>query len=241
MDECPGPGGVGVTSPPSLPVARTAHAGRATTKQRLLDAATRLLVERGYGAVSIRAVTRAAGLSVSAAHYHFGSKEALIREAVRSRIRPLTRERLARLDALERSGRPSVEAVVEAFLAPAVEFSAGLGDAALSYRRLPASLHFVPMETVRELYEHVFGDQVERFLRALSRALPDRDQRDLALAFQLCIGAMVHATGGRAESFLGAAGALEHERLLPCLVRFVSQGIRASCPPLEAAPAEDQA
>jgi AcrR family transcriptional regulator len=224
--------------PPSLTVAATADGTHATTKQRLLDAAARLLVERGYAGVSIRAVTRAAGLSVSAAHYHFGSKEALIREAVRSRIRPLTRERLARLDALERSGRPGVEAVVEAFLAPAVEFSAGLADAALAYRRLPASLHFVPMETVRELYDDVFGEQVERFLAALSRALPGRDRRDLALAFQLGIGAMVHATGGRAESFLGEEGAIESERMLPCLVHFVAQGIRASCPPIGSREAE---
>jgi AcrR family transcriptional regulator len=223
-----------VTSPRPLSPADPAEGAHASTKERLLTAAARLLVDHGYAAVSIRAVTRAAGLSVSAAHYHFGSKEALIREAVGSRIRPLTHLRLARLDALERAGRPDVEAIVEAFLAPALEFSSGAGDAALSYRRLPASLHFVPMETVRDLYDDAFGESVQRFVTALAGAMPGRDHRDLALSFQLVIGAMVHATGGRAEGFLGES--IEDARMLPCLVRFVSQGILAACPPLPARP-----
>lgn len=203
-----------------------------STKERLLAAAARLLVERGYGAVSIRAVTQAAGLSVSAAHYHFGSKDALIQEALRSRIRPLTQLRLERLDAVERAGPPTVESIVEAFLAPAVEFSAGPGDAALSYRRLPASLHFVPMDTVRDLYEELFGKLVRRFLAALARAMPGRDRSDLELAFQLCIGAMVHATGGRAEAFVRSGESIDAERMQRCLVRFVARGIEASCPPV---------
>lgn len=227
-----------MTTPPSPSVAATPDPRTPPPKQRLLDAAARLLLERGYAAVSIRAVTRAAGLSVSAAHYHFGSKEALIREAVERRIRPLNRARLARLEALERSGRASVESIVEAFLAPALEFGARSGDGARSYRRLPASLDLVPADAVRDLYTSVFGEVVERFLAALSRALPDRDQRDLPLAFQLALGALVHAVGGRAESLLGPAGAIADERMLPCLVRFVSQGILASCPPLPAASPE---
>ena len=48
------------------------------TKERLLDAAERLFAERGFEGASLRAVTQAAGTSVSAANYHFGSKEALL-------------------------------------------------------------------------------------------------------------------------------------------------------------------
>ena len=60
--------------------AAAAKASKATTKTRLIRAAERLFAENGLGAVSVRDITRAAGAkNESALHYHFGSKEALIR------------------------------------------------------------------------------------------------------------------------------------------------------------------
>ncbi|MEU5875983.1 TetR/AcrR family transcriptional regulator [Spirillospora sp. NPDC047279] len=47
-------------------------------RQRLLDAAERLLREQGYERMSVRAVNKAAGMNPAAVHYHFGSKEELV-------------------------------------------------------------------------------------------------------------------------------------------------------------------
>lgn len=47
-------------------------------RELLLDAALRLFAEHGVDAVSIRAVNREAGLGPGAAHYHFGTKDALV-------------------------------------------------------------------------------------------------------------------------------------------------------------------
>ena len=217
-----------MTAPRTLPVAARAAGSSASTRDRLLTAAADLLAERGYEAVSIRAVTQAAGSSVSAAHYHFGSKEALVRETLRSRIEPMNARRLALLSALEAEGAPTVREIVEAFLRPALEFSAGGDEAALTYRRLPASVHYAPPERIQGLYREIFGEVADRFLAALERALPGRDPRDLPLAFQLGIGAMVQATGGHAESIVGIEG--DGEAMLTCLARFVTEGILASCP-----------
>ena len=223
-----------MTVPRPLPAAPVEGTGSpASTKDRLLTAAANLLAEHGYESVSIRAVTQAAGASVSAAHYHFGSKEALVRETLRSRIQPMNARRLALLGALEAEGEPSVRKIVEAFLRPALELSAGSDEAALTYRRLPASLHFMPLERVRGLYQEIFGEVAEHFLAALERALPGRSHASLPLAFQLGIGAMVHATGGHAESILGIEDPIEGDEMLAALARFVSQGILASCPLLE--------
>ena len=63
----------------------------AETRERLLDAAERIFAERGFEGASIRAVTQAAGASVSAANYHFGSKEALLRETLSAPRRPAQR------------------------------------------------------------------------------------------------------------------------------------------------------
>src|SRR3954454_22124907 len=45
------------------------------TRLRILDAAHELLVERGYGGTSTRAVAERAETQLSLVHYHFGGKQ----------------------------------------------------------------------------------------------------------------------------------------------------------------------
>jgi len=73
----------------------------ATTKERILDAAERLFAEKGVDATSLRQVTGAAGVNVAAIHYHFGSKEELLRAVIARRFDPVNQERLKQLDRLE--------------------------------------------------------------------------------------------------------------------------------------------
>lgn len=49
-----------------------------TTRLRILDAAREVLLERGYGGTSTRAVADQAGVRLSLVHYHFGGKQALL-------------------------------------------------------------------------------------------------------------------------------------------------------------------
>ena len=54
-----------------------ADSTRATTQQRLLDAAERLLVDVGYGGVTARKLAEEAGANLGLVHYYFGSMEEL--------------------------------------------------------------------------------------------------------------------------------------------------------------------
>ena len=144
------------------------------TKERLLEAAERLFAERGFEGASLRAVTQAAGTSVSAANYHFGSKEALLRATLRRRVEPVNRLRFERLDALEAGGAPlSLEAVLDAFLRPAFEVRAAHQDGTAHYRQIAARLYSDPPELVSELKRELFRPVFERFFAALQRVLPD--------------------------------------------------------------------
>ena len=58
----------------SLTVSESARIG---TEQRLLDAAERLLVEVGYGAITARKLAEEAGANLGLVHYYFGSMEEL--------------------------------------------------------------------------------------------------------------------------------------------------------------------
>ncbi len=59
----------------------TSTAGEAT-RAALLDAARRLVIERGYAGASVRELTAAAGANLAAVNYHFGSRERLLTEAL---------------------------------------------------------------------------------------------------------------------------------------------------------------
>ena len=67
------------------------------TRESLLDAAESLFSDRGIQAASLRAITEQAGANLAAVHYHFGSKQGLVRAVFSRRLAPLNEERLRRL------------------------------------------------------------------------------------------------------------------------------------------------
>lgn len=212
------------------------------TKERLLDAAERLFATRGFEGASLRAVTQAAGTSVSAAHYHFGSKEALLHATLRRRVEPVNRRRLERLDALMReSGEQpaALEALLDAFLRPLFEVRADTGEDPARF--VAMRLYLDPPEIVAPMKRELFGEVSARFLEALAHCLPDRSRAELALALQFVVGIMVHVSAGHledapaCEGLAAAPGApLSDSFLLPTLIAFVAAGLRAPAPPRSA-------
>jgi AcrR family transcriptional regulator len=202
------------------------------TKERLLDAAEGLFTERGFEGTSMRAVTQAADASVSAANYHFGSKEALLQAALVRRLEPLNRRRLEALDALEAAAGDepvSLEALLEAFLRPGFEAQRDAGDGRLPFRSIASRLYADPHEMVSSLRIELFGPVIRRFLDALAGALPDRTRDELALDLQFFIGAMVHVISGhtRIEGDGARPLSIPDEWVLQRMVSFAAAGLRA--------------
>src|SRR5437667_9277766 len=68
----------------------------ASTRQRLLAAATTLFAEHGFHGTTVREIAARAGVNVAAGNYHYGSKKALYLEVLRAQfaeIRALLRAR----------------------------------------------------------------------------------------------------------------------------------------------------
>ncbi len=93
------------------------------THERILLSAERLFDKYGIDAVSMRQINVAAGQrNSSAAHYHFGSKEALITVTFHYRMERINRRRLQRLDEISKAGQVGdVRVLVQAILLPIVE------------------------------------------------------------------------------------------------------------------------
>jgi AcrR family transcriptional regulator len=89
----------------------------------MIEAAERLVAERGLRSVSLREVQVAAGQrNKSAAQYHFGSLHGLVEAIVVARMAPVNARRLALLEGLDIEGRGhDVRALVEASITPFAE------------------------------------------------------------------------------------------------------------------------
>jgi AcrR family transcriptional regulator len=202
------------------------------TRESLLDAAESLFAEHGIQAASLRAITQQAGANLAAVHYHFGSKEGLVRAVFSRRLKPLNEERLRLLDACDlddERGR-SVEQVLDAFMAPLLRAARETPDRSRGFARLMGRAFSEPSEEVRTMVSEEFAETVRRFLDALARLLPHLSEQELLWRFHFAAGAMAHtvACGYLLEKY---SGGLCHpsnsEEALDHLVWFLAAGLRA--------------
>jgi hypothetical protein len=104
------------------------------TRERLIEAGTRLFAEHGIDAVRVREINTEAGQrNSSALHYHFGSREGLLQAILAEHRGPMERHRAELLDALEREGRTDdLRALVATMVLPLMaELSTASGRAYL--------------------------------------------------------------------------------------------------------------
>jgi len=161
----------------STPAASTG--GKITTKVKLIRAAERLFAENGLGAVSVRDITRAAGArNESALHYHFGSKEALIRAVFADRIKDIDGKRLTLLAALDREGASGdITRLMEATMAPM--FEACLDEGGRLYATFLMQIAADPRFDVDRLMEDLAPDGVREVQQRLRAELPQMPEQTL--------------------------------------------------------------
>ena len=137
-------------------------------------------------------LTAAAGVSLSAIHYHFGSKEAVLSEIFARRAALLTKRRLELLEAaLRYGGRPaSLESILDAFLRPAFEVTRG--DRNDLFNRLRARVSLEHSAKTRAIVSRAFDENDLRFIDELGAALPDLAHEDLHWRFHFLVGAMIY-------------------------------------------------
>lgn len=99
---------------------------RSPSVERLKTEAQRLFANLGIDGVTVRDIAKAAGQKNPAAvGYHFGSKEALIRELILDGAQIIDARRNQQLDALEESGDPvSISQIADILIYPSVNLAA---------------------------------------------------------------------------------------------------------------------
>ncbi len=202
------------------------------TKEQILDAAEKLITERGIDAVSLREITAAAEVNLAAVHYHFGSKEGLVQKVFERRIRPVNEARLRMLGEAERAagdGTLALEAVLRALIEPALRLYAE-HERGPQFMRVCGRIYAERSSALEETFDDLFRELVERFRVAVARALPGLAPEELAWRLHFAVGAMIH-TLMESERLKRFSGGLcnpgDTEAAVNRLVGFCAAGMRS--------------
>lgn len=215
------------------------------TRERILDVAERLFMAHGYEGTSMRMITGEAEVNLAAVNYHFGSKEALLREVFRRRLAWLNHERLRALDELEAlaAGAPlKPSQVLEAFFGTLLRMGEDESLGGMTFLRLLGRTLTEPAEFIRTFFSGEYAEVIERYKLALFRALPDVPKAEIVWRLHFMLGAMSYAiagtdvlqvvTGCELSDISGTAmdDKDEAKRLAERLMPFLLGGLRAPLP-----------
>jgi hypothetical protein len=145
---------------------------------------------------------------------------------------------LDRLQRLERAGGekgPSLEEIVEAFVAPPLLMKRDAGEVGNVFMRLVGHAMIEHNERVRMLLVERFREVAQLFCKALSRTLPHVPPGEILWRVIFSVGSMVHAM--QMSEYHPKLAEIGHdptdvEAMIRHMVRFVSAGFQA--PPVAA-------
>lgn len=168
------------------------------TREALILAGERLFAEHGINGVSLRQINADAGQkNSSAAHYHFGSKQALILAIHGYRLERVNRRRHERLKKLHADGKDrDVRAIVETIVHPIVE-EIHETEGGSFYIRCLAQIVIHPQIDVSELWSERIASGLTEALELLKSALPDVPPILLGQRFGLMWEQTIHALSDR--------------------------------------------
>lgn len=195
---------------------------RIDTKSKILDAAEKLFGMNGFDATSLRDITAAADVNLAAINYHFHTKDSLIDAIVARRIEPVNKKRLELLEAA--GPNPTVEQILTAFMGPAMQVKV---EALVP---LIGRILSNPEVFVERVFHKHLAPVSQRFVEALSKALPDLPPSEILWRLHFSVGVMTHTMlWGRIYPKItnGVCDISDREALVDRTVRFVAAGFRA--------------
>lgn len=210
------------------------------TRERILDVAEKLFMVHGYDGTSMRQITGEAKVNLASVNYHFGSKEQLMREVFRRRLTWLNEARLRALDALEseaKGGPVKPSLIVTAFFQTLLDMARSPEHGGTTFMRLLGRTLTEPSEFVRAFLAEEYQQVMDRYKKALFKALPNTPRAEIVWRFHFMLGATSYAIAGTDAIRLVTDWEIEAEdsidrldRMVPRLMTFILGGLRAPLP-----------
>ena len=196
-----------------------------STKDRILGAAEELFAQHGFAGTSLRQVTSRADVNIAAVNYHFGSKENLVNEVFRRRMDEMSAQRIARLEAAMADGACDLEAVLGAFVEPALAMAQDRHGGG-AFIRVIARAYAEKNDSLRKFLSDQYGHVPRAFARAIARCLPDLLKDQLYWRLDFLSGALTYAMAdfGMIKRPSGSTESAHRERAARELIRFAVAG-----------------
>ncbi|PKP69071.1 MAG: TetR/AcrR family transcriptional regulator [Alphaproteobacteria bacterium HGW-Alphaproteobacteria-4] len=197
----------------------------------LLDAAEAQFSENGFHGTTTRAIAAGAGVNAALLHYYFGSKEQLFETVVERRAGEINGRRRALLgELLAQTSAPSLEALLEAFLRPTIEFGHDTTRDGQRYARLLVHVAAGTDERSRRLTAQNYNGIAQEFIALFTGAVPGLAQKDAVRGYLFAVSIALSLMGrtGRATDL--SAGACRDDDVNQAIEEakiFAAAGIRA--------------
>jgi AcrR family transcriptional regulator len=218
----------------NMPDSTSIANSRAGTQERILANAEVLFMEHGYEATSLRMITKEAGVNLAAVNYHFGSKEELFQAVLTRRLDPLNLERIKMLAKLEAHyGEKSVplDQILSAMFLPALQLGRDPSRGGQNFLRLLGRAYVDPAPFIRQLLSQQYGQMINRFKGAFSKALPHLAKEELTMRLHFVMGALAYTLAGtdalKLISTINPEQPQDDTLLLRKLAPFLTAGLQA--------------
>ena len=199
-----------------------------STKDRILHAAEELFAAQGFATTSLRQVTSRADVNIAAVNYHFGSKENLVNEVFRRRMDEMSRQRLGQLEQASKDRPGELEAVLAAFVEPALAMAQDRNGGG-AFVRVIARAYAEKNDGLRRFLSEQYGHVLREFAKAISACMPGLSKEELYWRLDFLAGALTYAMAdfGLIKRPPGVTEAAHRERAARELIRFAEAGLRA--------------
>jgi AcrR family transcriptional regulator len=167
-----------------------------STKQKILTEAEKIFAENGFYNTSMREITRAAGVNLSAINYHFGSKENLFENVITRRLVPINKKRIKLLEELssnakKNNSRLTTKEIINAFFDPVWELMQNNKEAR-NFLMIIGSIFQDPDTKLREKFITIMHPVAIVFFENLCESIPTLPKEEVLARIQLAMGSFHH-------------------------------------------------
>ena len=154
------------------------------TRDRIMKAAERLFADKGYDGTSIRAIVAKARVNQAAINYHFGGKDGLYREVLRTAFRSMTQDQVAHAEDVKTMSREeALGAFIRRQLHPLMA-----RDESSRHMRIFNWETVRPTPVLRSLVAEEAAPFMNSAVEIVRQFLPEADRRTLTVASIWLIG-----------------------------------------------------
>lgn len=197
------------------------------TKERILHAAEDLFAQNGFAGTSLRQVTSRADVNIAAVNYHFGTKENLVQEVFKHRMDEMSEKRLALLSKVLEKNDTDLEAILLAFIQPALALT--MDKHGGSFVRVLARAYAEKNDGLRNFLSENYGQVLRAFAQAIAHCLPNLSKEELYWRMDFVAGSLTYAMAdfGLIKRQIGVSEKSHCEKAAQHLIKFAQAGLKA--------------